>query len=817
MKKVLMSLIFILLTGLLLANQENLPSKGRFDYFPQLPQRVSKLDQSSKDSSRSTLWSTGFPNSSGWILDSGWSVGAPTMGPSSVPEGSTCLATNLNGFYLNRSNTRAISPVIQVPAASYVELNFSEWFELESYYDFGWVEIKQLSSYYSVDARCGTSGGQWRDTAIDITRWQNQNIQLVFHLISDASVPALGWYIDSASIEMLEPLPLDLDITGINISNLPSVYLTASVRSPSGPVTNLGQSNFNVWENSLQQQNLFTVISPDNAQTASTTDIVFVLDVTGSMGDEIASVRANMQAFMNNLEDQNMDYRIGFVVFGDIVYVYNQYFFYTNFTEIMGIINNISLGEHGIGSGDDSPENQLDAMAHGSIFNWRPGASRVMIMLTDAAAHEADNVTPWTVNNLLAERLLPNEVMVFPIFDVGYQAQMIQYLPIAQQTNPSGSYYHIYDNFNSIIGEIGDYITSLYTVHYLSPVPSADPMSRIVKLVATNGNESSEDYAFYLPGISPIISREAALEALDYTPVPAMQALELEAKIEDRVPPGLLTQSIMWRRVGTSSFTAAPMLMVKDHFYKATIASTQVTGAGIEYYILASDGQTSVTLPSTEPELNPFSIAVLPSTPVSFGTPVASYHPGGPLSISIPASSTSPLILKLRYRPMGALVYEEQTMNQSGNNFSANINQNLGSLGVQYYIIAAQNNQLMTYYGNLDEPLYLTAVAALQPVVQSEELIFASKAWPNPVSNSAKSGYLSLSFSLSQQALLKARLYNLKGQLIRELAYKDLAPGQHTMWWDLKDDRGHGVSSGVYLYRLEAEGHSVSGKLLIVK
>jgi len=814
MKKVLLSLSLILLAGCLLANDGTLPVKGRFEVFPRISARESRLQEFAKDADRYTLWSTGFPNSNGWNLAYGWGIGSPTNGYPIVPEGNTYLGTNLAGFYANDADIRAISPVIQVPAASYVELSFAEWFELESDYDFGWVEIKQGSSYYTVDARTGVSDG-WRNTSIDITRWQGSSIQICFRFESDATVPAWGWYLDSAAIEVLEPMPLELSITGINIANLPSVYLTASVRSPDGPVTNLGQSNFSVWENSTQQQNLFSVISPDNSQTASATDIVFVLDVTGSMGDEIASVRANMQAFMNHLQGQNMDYRIGFVVFGDIVYVYNQYFFYTSFTEIMGIINNITLGEHGIGSGGDGPENQLQAMAEGSVFNWRPGASRVMIMLTDATAHEADNVTSWTVNDLLAQRLLPNEVMVFPVFSVGDQSQMNQYLPIAQQTNSNGSYYHIYDNFNTIINEIGNYITSLYTIHYVSPVAQEDPMSRIVKLVASSGNNSSEDYAFYLPGISPIITREAELEALDYTPVQAMQALELEVKIEDRVPPGLVSQSLMWRRTGFTAWTSAPMTMIKEDWYQAIIPANLVSGAGIEYYITASDGQTSVTLPSSEPELNPFSIAILPSIPVVFGTPVVSYTAGGPFSVSLSATSSLPRVLVLRYRPMGSLVFEEAAMTQAGSNFSAVVNQNLGSLGVQYYIKATQNSQLLSYLGNLDEPLYVPAGTTAQSSEPEEELIFGSKAWPNPASASSRAAYVSIGFELSRQTSIQARIYNLRGQLIKELADKDLAPGQHTLWWDLKDNSGQKVSSGVYLYRLQAEGKSARGKLLI--
>lgn len=815
MRTMLLSILALLVVGCLFADQMDMPVKGRFDYFQQPAHQVSKLDNQSKNSPRYQIWSTVFDNSAGWTLNTGWSVGIPTMGPTETPEGG-CLATNLNGFYANNSNTRAISPLIQIPAASYVELSFQEWFELESDYDFGWVEIKQNNNYYRVDARSGSSGGQWRETAVDITRWQGSSIQLVFHLTSDSSYPSLGWYLDSAAIDMVDPLPLELGITGINISNLPSVYLNASVLSPSGPVIDLTQANFSVWENSAPQQNNFSVISPDDHEVTST-DIVFVLDVTGSMGQEIESVRVNMQAFMNHLDSQNMDYRIGFVVFGDIVYVYNQYSFYTNFTEIMSIISSITLGEHGIGSGADAPENQLEAMAQGSIFNWRPGASRVMIMLTDATAHHSDDVTSWTVNNLLADRLLPNEVMVFPIFDVSSQNQMDQYIPIAQNTNPSASYYHIYDNFNAIIEDIGEMITSLYTVHYISPVPADDPMSRIVKLSCSNGNHSSEDYAVYLPGISPIISRVAALEALDHNPVPAGQALDVELKIEDRVPPGLLSQSFMWRPAGTANWQEAQLTLFQGDFYHAVIPAQDVSGVGIEYYITASDGQTTTTLPSTLPDQNPFCIAILPANPVNFGTPTAVYNPGGPFSVSVSATADLSLQLSLFYRPMGSLVYETLPMAGSGGTFNALINEDLGSLGVQYFLVAVQTNQLRTYLGSSDVPLFVAAGTVAQTAIPSENLITSLGVWPNPISSAPRSGYVSIGFKLEAQSGLKAQVFNLKGQLIKNLTDKSLSPGQHTLNWDLQDESGKRVSSGIYLYRLQAGGCSFCGKMLITK
>jgi len=76
---------------------------------------------------------------------------------------------------------------------------------------------------------------------------------------------------------------------------------------------------------------------------------------------------------------------------------------------------------------------------------------------------------------------------------------------------------------------------------------------------------------------------------------------------------------------------------------------------------------------------------------------------------------------------------------------------------------------------------------------------------------------VSIGFSLKEETSVQARIYNLRGQLVKELSDKHLVPGQHTLWWDLKDKEGARVSSGVYLYRLQADGYAASGKLLIAQ
>jgi hypothetical protein len=53
----------------------------------------------------------------GWFTDMGvWEVGAPTSGPEVAHSGTNCAGTVLGGNYPYETDSRLISPVIDVPA-----------------------------------------------------------------------------------------------------------------------------------------------------------------------------------------------------------------------------------------------------------------------------------------------------------------------------------------------------------------------------------------------------------------------------------------------------------------------------------------------------------------------------------------------------------------------------------------------------------------------------------------------------------------------------------------------------------------------------
>jgi len=83
---------------------------------------------------------------------------------------------------------------------------------------------------------------------------------------------------------------------------------------------------------------------------------------------------------------------------------------------------------------------------------------------------------------------------------------------------------------------------------------------------------------------------------------------------------------------------------------------------------------------------------------------------------------------------------------------------------------------------------------------------------PNPFNPQTQIG-----FALPAPSMVRLKIYNATGRLVRTLVDGSLSEGVHSQRWDGTDDSGRRVASGVYLYRLETSGRTLSRKLIMVK
>jgi Ca-activated chloride channel family protein len=115
-------------------------------------------------------------------------------------------------------------------------------------------------------------------------------------------------------------------------------------------------------------------------------DIMFVLDVTGSMGGEIQGVKNGIQNFSNELKKRNIDAEIGLIAFGDRLFGEEPKilsFGGKSFTSDSASFSR-QVGEISLMNGGDTPESSMDALALASGQAFRPQSTKIILLITDA-------------------------------------------------------------------------------------------------------------------------------------------------------------------------------------------------------------------------------------------------------------------------------------------------------------------------------------------------------------------------------------------------------------------------------------------------
>jgi len=84
--------------------------------------------------------------------------------------------------------------------------------------------------------------------------------------------------------------------------------------------------------------------------------------------------------------------------------------------------------------------------------------------------------------------------------------------------------------------------------------------------------------------------------------------------------------------------------------------------------------------------------------------------------------------------------------------------------------------------------------------------------YPNPFNPVTE-----IRFDLPAAAEVNLAVFNLLGQQVRSLEQTRLPAGHHRAVWDGRDESGRPVSSGIYFYRLEADGFTAKRKMLLLK
>jgi len=85
-------------------------------------------------------------------------------------------------------------------------------------------------------------------------------------------------------------------------------------------------------------------------------------------------------------------------------------------------------------------------------------------------------------------------------------------------------------------------------------------------------------------------------------------------------------------------------------------------------------------------------------------------------------------------------------------------------------------------------------------------------AYPNPFNPSTN-----ISFDLTKSETVKIEIYNVKGQIVKQLVNKVYDKGTHSLVWDGKDSKGNNCGTGVYFCRMTAGKITQSKKMMLIK
>lgn len=91
-------------------------------------------------------------------------------------------------------------------------------------------------------------------------------------------------------------------------------------------------------------------------------------------------------------------------------------------------------------------------------------------------------------------------------------------------------------------------------------------------------------------------------------------------------------------------------------------------------------------------------------------------------------------------------------------------------------------------------------------------VVFGASNYPNPFGNET-----SISYSVPKDGQTTLSIYNTKGQLIRSMVNANVKAGNYKIAWNGTDNLGNPVANGIYFYRLQNAGKSITNKMLLAK
>jgi hypothetical protein len=128
-----------------------------------------------------------------------------------------------------------------------------------------------------------------------------------------------------------------------------------------------------------------------------------------------------------------------------------------------------------------------------------------------------------------------------------------------------------------------------------------------------------------------------------------------------------------------------------------------------------------------------------------------------------------------------------------------------GGYGYYYKVTAVD------FSGNESPPALAGSVTGVENTATPKRVTLGQNA-PNPFNPST-----TITIGLPAASPVRLSIFDVNGRLVRTLADATVPAGFRSFVWHGRDDKGNRVGSGVYFYRLEAAGETITRKMVLLK
>ena len=275
---------------------------------------------------------------------------------------------------------------------------------------------------------------------------RNLGIDVLSNIESSAKTALSAEALSKAEEQSIDTAEVEPHTTDNNADYKPATY-KPSEKSNEQEVTVAPNMN------SLQ------VAKVASESTMGIADITFVIDATGSMGDEINNVAKNITSFAEQLVNgYNVNANFAVVEYQDITYdgdsstiVHkngaSNWFSMYDVGKFKTVINSIYAK-----GGGDTPETAVDGIETARRLDWRTNASKFIILVTDADSKDNNRYGVASMEDEI--NLLIDDNIITSVITSSYYQSFYKNLYLLT----SGIYADIYGNFAQELLKLADKI-----------------------------------------------------------------------------------------------------------------------------------------------------------------------------------------------------------------------------------------------------------------------------------------------------------------------------------------------------------------------